>query len=109
MLGPFSIAISALQEKKASLCIFRALVCFARDVFIPRHTTVTGYYGFTLDARVSVRLSVRISFPDDNEIFTKFVLCIYIVEIWFWIADGQISSNFDGVICLRQAHIFICG
>ena len=36
--------------------------------------------------------SVRISFPDDNLskhwIFTKFGLCIDIVEIWFGIADG---------------------
>ena len=50
---------------------------------------------------LSVRTSVRISFPDDNSskhqwTFTKFGLCIDIVEIWFGIADGQISSNFDG-------------
>ena len=84
---------------------------------------VVGYYGFTLDVRVSIRLaihpsisctSVRISFPDDNlnkhqQIFNKFGLCIDIMEIWFGIADGQISSNFDGVICPRHAHIFISG
>ena len=44
--------------------------------FIPRHTIVAGYYGFTLDIHVSAvrpsvsqpyaRPSVRISFPDDN-------------------------------------------
>ena len=44
-------------------------------------------------------------FPDDNLskhqwIFTKLGMCIDIVEIWFGIANGQISSNFDGVICL---------
>ena len=43
---------------------------------IPHHTIVAGYYGFTLDIRVSVRLSVvhlsvvrpsiHFSFPDDN-------------------------------------------
>ena len=27
-------------------------------IFIPRHTIVAGYYGFTLDVRVSVRPSV---------------------------------------------------
>ena len=27
-------------------------------LFIPRHTIVTGYYGFTLEVRVSVRPSV---------------------------------------------------
>ena len=88
-----------------------------RTFFIPRHTIVAGYYGFTLDLRVSVRPavvrpSVRCSFPDDNLskhqwIFTKLGMCIDIVEIWFGIANGQISSNFYGVICPRHAHIFV--
>ena len=30
-------------------------------------------------------------------------------EIWFGIANGQISSNFYGVICPRHAHIFVFG
>ena len=39
--------------------------------FIPRHTIVAGYYGFTLDVRVFVRPavvrpSIRFSYPDDN-------------------------------------------
>ena len=60
-------------------------------VFIPRHTIVAGYYGFTLDVRVSVRQSVRFSFPDDNLskhqwIFTKLGMCIDVVKIWFGIA-----------------------
>ena len=29
-------------------------------------------------------------------------MCIDIMEIWFGIANGQISSNFYGVICLRH-------
>ena len=46
---------------------------------------------------------VCISFPDDNVskhqwIFTKFGMCNDIVEIWFWIANGQILSNFDRVM-----------
>ena len=32
-------------------------------------------------------------------------MCIDIVEIWFGITNGQNSSNFDGVICPRYAHI----
>ena len=36
-------------------------------------------------------------------------MCIDIVEIWFGITNEQISSNFDGVICLRHAHIFVSG
>ena len=127
---------------------------------------MAGYYGFTLDVRVSVRplvirpssfrlrmiTSININgfssnlvcvlilwrsglgllmgkfrqfftelpardrpiflFPDDNLskhqwIFTKLCMCIDIVEIWFWIANGQILSNFYGVICPRHAHIFV--
>ena len=79
--------------------------------FIPRHTIVAGYYGFTLVVRESVR---RFSFPDDNLskhqwIFTKLGMCIDIVEIWFGIANGQISSVFDGVICPRHTYIFFSG
>ena len=31
-------------------------------------------------------------------------MCIDIVEIWFGIANGQILSNFDGVICPRRPY-----
>ena len=62
----------------------------------------------------SGRLSVHFSFPDNNLskhqwIFTKLGMCIDIVDIWFGIADGQISSNLYRVICPRHAHIFISG
>ena len=51
--------------------------------------------------------SVRFSLPDDNLskhlwIFTKLGMCIDIMQIWFGIANGQISSNFYGVICPRH-------
>ena len=51
------------------------------------------------------------SFPDYNlrkcqRIFAKLGVCIDIMEIWFGIANGQISS-FDRVICLRHARNFI--
>ena len=85
--------------------------------FIPRHTIVVGYYGFTLDIRVAVnpsisRTSIPILFLDDNLnkhqwIFTKLGMCIDVMEIWFGIANGQISSNFDGVICPRHTHILV--
>ena len=44
--------------------------------------------------------SVCISFPDDNLskhqwIFTKLGMDIDVVEIWFEIANGQISTNFE--------------
>ena len=51
-----------------------------------------------------VRPSVRFSFLDDilskqQWVFTKLGMCIDIVEIWFGIVNGQISSKFDGIIC----------
>ena len=54
------------------------------------------------------------SFPDYNlsklqGIFTKLAICIDIKEIWYGIANGQISSTFYGVICSRHAHIFVSG
>ena len=61
---------------------------------------------------LSARDTPIFSFPDDNLskhqwIFTKLGMCVDIVEIWFGIANGQISSIFDRVICLRHAHIFV--
>ena len=61
---------------------------------------------------LSARDTPIFSFPDDNLskhqwIFTKLGMCIDIVEIWFGIANGQISSIFDRVICPRHAHIFV--
>ena len=63
---------------------------------------------------LSARDTPIFSFPDDNLskhqwIFTKLGMCIDIVEIWFGIANGQILSIFDEVICLRHAHIFVSG
>ena len=61
---------------------------------------------------LSARDTPIFSFPDDNLskhqwIFTTLGMCIDTEEIWFGIANGQISSNFEGVICPRHAYIFI--
>ena len=60
-----------------------------------------------------------ISFPDDNLrkyqwFVTKHDVCIDSVEIWIGIANGQISPNFDRVICpshddggILSFHVFI--
>ena len=63
---------------------------------------------------LSARDTPMFSFPCDNLskhqwVFTKLDMCIDIVEIWFGIPDGQISSNFDVVICPIHAHIFVSG
>ena len=72
------------------------------------HYIVVGYCDFMLEVGVSIRPSfcpsVRFSSPDDNLskhqwIFTKFGMCIDIIEFWIGIANGQISSMFDRVIC----------
>ena len=49
---------------------------------------------------LSARDMPKFLFPDDNLskhkwIFTKLSMCIDFVEIWFRIANGQISSNFE--------------
>ena len=55
---------------------------------------------------LSARDTPIFSFPDDNNkcqgILTKLGICIDIKEIWFGIANRQISSMFDGVTCLRH-------
>ena len=86
---------------------------------IPCCRIVAGYYSFMLDIRVSVhqsviRLSICILFLDDylskhQWIFTKLCMCIDIIEVWFGIANSQISSNFDPVIYPRHALIFFSG
>ena len=61
--------------------------------------------------QILMELSARdmpiFSFPDDNlsksqGILTKLGTCIDMKEIWFGIANGQISSMFDGAICPRH-------
>ena len=63
---------------------------------------------------LSARDTPIFSFPECNlskyqGIFTKLAICIDIKEIWFGIANGQILSNFYGVICPRHADIFVSG
>ena len=54
---------------------------------------------------LSARDTPIFSFPDSNlskcqGILTKLATCIDIKEIWLGIANGQILSNLDRVICL---------
>ena len=60
---------------------------------------------------LSARDMLVFPFPDDNLsnrwILVKLGMCIDIVEIWFGIANGHISSIFDGVICPRHACISV--
>ena len=86
--------------------------------FIPCHTIVAGYYGLHwtsvyLSIHRSVRRHVRPSIfrfrmitSKHQWIFTKLGVCIDIVDIWFGIANGQMS-NFYGVFCPRHARIFV--
>ena len=83
------------------------------DFYTPPHNS-GGVLWSHVGRPCVVRPSVRFSFPDDNLskhqwIFTKLGMCIDIVEIWFVIATGQISSIFDGVNCSRHAHILVSG
>ena len=65
---------------------------------------VAGYYGFMLNAHVS-------SFPDDNLskcqwIFTKLGSGVESVEVWFGIANGQISLIFNSY--LPTTRLYFC-
>ena len=87
--------LSRFQKKKEKIII---IIKLFYNIFILSHTIVARYYGLALDVCVSVRPSVHFSFPDDyfskhQWIFTKFGMCIDIMEIWFGIANRQISSN----------------
>ena len=71
-------------------------------IFIPCHTIVMGYYGFTLDVHMSAcpafhssvsRPSVflfRMITSKHQWIFTKLGMCIDIMESWFGFVNGQI-------------------
>ena len=63
---------------------------------------------------LSARDTPIFSFPVDNfskyqGILTKLEICIDIKEMWFGIANKQISLHFGGVIYPRHAHIFVSG
>ena len=84
------------------------------DFYTPPHNSGGALWFHVGRPCVCPSSYVHFSIPDDNLskhqwIFTKFGMCIDIVEIWFGITNGQISSNFYGVICPRHAHIFISG
>ena len=96
-----------IQTEKMWLCSLEKMH------FLPCHTIKAGYYGITLAVLISVHPSVdgpsvcpsTFPFLDNNLrkcqwIFPKLGVCIDIVEFWFGIVNGQISSIFDRVICL---------
>ena len=103
--------------RESQHCILDKKPNFTEELYmclliIPHHKIVVGCYGFTLDIRVClfvcpsvhqlyIRLSVflfRMITSKHQWIFTKLGMCIDIMEIWFVIANGQISSNVYGVI-----------
>ena len=61
---------------------------------------------------VSARDRSIFTFPDDNFskyhwVFTKLGVCIDIIDIYFGIANGRISSIFDKVICPQHIRILL--
>ena len=60
---------------------------------------------------LSARDTSIFSFPEDNLsrcqwIFTKLGMCIDIVEAWFGVANGQISSIFDNYLPPTHPYFF---
>ena len=71
--------------------------------------SVTGpsWPSWFLQIHVSATDMTIFWFPDDNLskcrwIFTKFCICIDIVEMWFGIAFAKFSQFFDTVVCLQH-------
>ena len=58
---------------------------------------------------ISVDLFLDDSLSIYQLIFTKLCMCINIVEIWFGIANGQILSVFDRVICPSHVSSLVVG
>ena len=85
----------------------------ATHFYTPPHDSgrVLCYHVGCPCVRVSIHLSIHLSvvspsvfsFPDDNLsncqwIFTKLGVCFDIVEIWFWIVNGQMLLIFDSYL-----------
>ena len=68
---------------------------------------VAGYYSFALDVCQSYVLPSVFLFQVDVIGFSPNDTSIDIVNIWFGIANGEILSIFDRVICLPNVHIFV--
>ena len=88
---------------------YQNISIFQITLIIPCHTIVTGYYGFTLDVHVSVRLFFL--FTDDNLskhqwIFTKLGVCVDLVKIWFGIVMDKFRHSFTELLA-RHAHILV--
>ena len=82
------------------------------EVFIPRHTLVSGYnvipFGVCLSGRPCS------PFPVDNlSIYLRnfFKSCIHIVigDEWYWIVNGQNPSIFNGVTALFRIGKMVSG
>ena len=83
----------------------------ATEAFLEPAATVEEDASAVISENPSFTLEVRDTpifwFPEDNlskcqGILTKLGTCINMKEIWFGIANGQISSMFDRVICPRH-------
>ena len=115
-IGNFA-SVSVMVWKYA--CAFGIFLKLYFVYYIPHHTIVAGYYGFTgcrcvcpsvcpSIHRQSVRLSVfhirMRNLSKHQWIFTKLGMCIDIMEIWFGIAKGQILT----ALSARDMPIFSC-
>ena len=97
-----------LNIRLAGYFVAKVSYCVLVSFLFQSHMIVAGYYGFTFDVRVSdspsyIRSSDCISITDNNSsnrqwICTKLGMSIDIEQIWFGIANGQISLIFDIVI-----------
>ena len=94
------------------LCFLLAKIAFVpvSFIFIPRHTIVAEYYGFTLDTRVSIHPSVRFLFPDDNWVNINGFSQNLVYALMLWISGlGLLMGKFCQIfmdLSARDTPIF---
>ena len=99
--SPYSLAITSLGEERANLIAFRTFVRFALVWFclFPLPLGVWEGMRFVIVALLRLFSYLLLSKPQWILTFNKLDMCIDNKEVWFGIANGQVSSIFDRVIC----------
>ena len=97
-------------------CFFFLFYLKYINIFIPRHTLVSGYYVIPFGVCPSVRTSdcPCSPFPIDNlSIYSRnfFKFCIHIVigNEWYGIGNGQNPYIFNGVTALFRIEKMVSG
>ena len=83
----------------------RSIFSFLDDNF-SKYAWIFTKLGVCIDI---VEICFGIADRQISSLFDRVICPGHVMEIWFGIVNRQISSIFDRVICPRQIHIFISG